>query len=334
MSKLVFKDFPGWRNGKEFLDVTLTQVAIDDNPAKVLAFVFFGHVNLDFDGSPTAYGPPRLSPDDGLGNAGNAQKGWFGVASASPGNYWVGQDLVVIDQNAPGFHPKGNPALPAEFPVVQQAQFGDPNPGFYVSTTPRNKLSFIGGVTPYRQISYVDASEVAFGALDLYLQRDRGVQIGDFGLALRHDLNRQSAFYFVDYGAWNHALGECSHRVGLDLGVTKLSPGRWDNNFPVSFILFPGTAIWRVFGDLELDDSVIERNVEAALSVLAKAENARDLPLLMAANETSPLGVAKGKAGLDAFRKAKGAHAWIAGSATTIHVGLAEFGFRKAGQPP
>ena len=74
--------------------------------------------------------------------------------------------------------------------------------------------------------------------------------------------------------------------------------------------------------------------MEAALSVLAKAENARDLPLLMAANEASPLGVAKGKAGLDAFRKAKGAHAWIAGSATTIHVGLAEFGFRKAGLAP
>ncbi len=334
MSKLVFKDFSGWRNGKDFLDVTLTQVSADDNPNKVLAFVFFGHVNLDFDGSPTAYGPLKVHPDDKLGNAGNIAQGYFGVASAAPGNYWVREGLVVIDTDAPGLHPGGNKALPVEFPVVQQTKFGDPKQGFYVSTTPRNKLAFIGGVTKYRQFVYVDASEVAFGALDLYLQRDRGVQMGDFELAVRHDQDRQSAFYFVDAGGWNHALGECSHRVGLDLGVTKLGPGHWDNNFPVSFILFPRTAIRRVFDDLELDDAAIRKNVETSLREIGKAENARDLPLLMAANEASPLGVAKGAAGLAAFRKAKGAHAWISGSATTIQIGLAEFGFRRAGPAP
>lgn len=54
MSKLLFKDFSGWRNGREFLDVALTRVSLDTQPDKALAFVFFGHVNLDFDGSPTA----------------------------------------------------------------------------------------------------------------------------------------------------------------------------------------------------------------------------------------------------------------------------------------
>ena len=332
MSKLIFKDFTGW-HGNDFPHVTLTQVSLDANPDKALAFVFFGHVNLDFDGSPTAYGPPHLNPDDFLGNAGNAAQGWFGVASAAPGNPFVQNGLIEIDRAAPGFHPHGNMKSPLQYPVKQQAKFGDPKPGFYVSTTPRNLASALGAITAYRQNSYVDASKVAFAALDLFLRRNHSVQLGDFGLAVRHDQDRTSGFYFVDIGGWHHALGECSHRVGLDLGVKKLGPGRWDNNFSVSFIVFPGTAI-SAHSSAVLDDATIRANLTAALSELARADNAHDLPLLMATNEKSPVGTAKGKAGLDAFRKAKGARAWELGSATTIHMGLVNFGFMKPGPRP
>jgi hypothetical protein len=330
MTKLLFKDFRGWRNGREFLDVALTRVALDSQPDKALAFVFFGHVNLDFDGSPTAYGPFRLNPDDALGNAGNATQGWFGVASAPAAHPFVTSRQIEIDQTAPGFHRDGNPKLPIQFPVVQQARFGDPKPGFFVSTTPRNLARSLGAITAFRQNSYVDASKVAFGALDRFLQSTHNVQLGDFGLAVRHDENRQSGFSFVDIGGWNHALGECSHRVGLDLGVRKLGPGRWDNNFPVSFIVFPRTAISSPFNVVP-GDSMIMSNLKAALSELARAENAHDLPLLMAINEKSPAGVAKGKAGLDAYRKAKGAHA---SNVATIHLGLATFGFQNPGLRP
>ena len=330
MSKLLFKDFSGWRNGREFLDIALTRVSLDTQPDKALAFVFFGHVNLDFDGSPTAYGPARLNPDDSLGNAGNAAQGWFGVASAAPANPFVTRNLVEIDRTAPGFHRDGNPKLPIQFPVVQQARFGDPKPGFYVSTTPRNLAHSLGAITAYRQNSYVDASKVAFGALDRFLQNKHNVQLGDFGVAVRHDHNRQSGFSYYDMGGWNHALGECSHRVGSDLGVRKLGFGRWDNNFPVSFIVFPQTAISSQFS-LVPNDATIKSNLTAVMSELARAENAHDLPLLMATNEKSPLGVAKGKAGLDAFRKAKSAHAWNLG---TIHLGLATFGFQNPGPRP
>ena len=44
----------------------------------------------------------------------------------------------------------------------------------------------------------------------------------------------------------------------------------------------------------------------------------------MATNEKSPAGAAKGKKGLDAFRKAKGSHP---GNVATINLGLATFGF-------
>ena len=330
MPKLLFKDFPGWRNGKEFLNMNLTRVSSDASPDTALAFVFFGHVNLDFDGSPTAYGPLRLNPDDSLGNAGNAAQGWFGVASAAPAHPFVTSRQVQIDQTAPGFHRDGNPKLPIQFPVVQQAQFGDPKPGFFVSTTPRNLAKALGSITAFRQNSFVDASKVAFGALDLFLQSKHGIQLGDFGLAVRHDQNRQSGFSFVDMGGWNHALGECSHRVGLDLGVRKLGPGRWDNNFPVSFIVFPRTAIASPFGGV-LSDGTIKTNLTNILRELARAENAHDLPLLMATNEVSPAGVTKGKAGLDAFRKLKGGHTWNLG---TINLGLATFGFMPPGPRP
>lgn len=333
MSKLVFKDFSGWRNGNDFLDVTLTQVAWDRSPDKPVAFVFFGHVNLDFDGSPTAYGPLRLNPDDALGNAGNAAQGWFGVASAAPGSSYVRDGLVEIDRTAPGFHPGGKTALPVQFPVVQQGRFGDPKPGFFVSTTPRNLVRGLGAITRFRQNSYVDASKVAFGALDRFLQLNHDIQLGDFGLAVRHDQDRQSGFYFVDVGGWKHALGECSHRVGSDLGVSKLGPGRWNNNFPVSFIVFPKTAIFTAF-DTALHDATIKTKLTASMNELARAENAHDLPLLMATNETSPAGVAHGKAGLEAFHRARGARAWDLKSATTIHIGLARFGFMKPGPRP
>ena len=75
MSKLLFKDFSGWRSVREFLNVALTRVSLDTQPEKALAFVLFGHVNLDFDGSPTAYGPARLNPDDALGKRGQRRSG-------------------------------------------------------------------------------------------------------------------------------------------------------------------------------------------------------------------------------------------------------------------
>jgi hypothetical protein len=331
MSKLLFKDFfEKWRTGTDFKDIALTRVSSDAQPDKALAFVYFGHVNLDFDGSPTAYGPLRLNPDDSLNNAGNPTQGWFGVASLPPTSAFVTSHLVEIDQTAPGFHPKGDKKKPVEFPVVQQARFGDPKQGFFVSTTPRNQAALLGAVTAFRQNSFVDASKVAFGALDLFLQRDHRIQLGDFGLAVRHDQNRQSGFSFIDVGAFKHALGECSHRVGLDLGVRKLAPGRWDNNFPVSFIIFPRTAISSGFGIVP-NDKTIESNLKAVLRELARAENAHDLPLLMATNEMSPAGAAKGKKGLDAFRKAKGSHL---GNVATINLGLATFGFMNPGARP
>ena len=198
MASLIFKDNPHtWHTGNDYTHVTLTHVSWDTAPAIDIAYIFFGHVNIDFDGSSTAYGPPGIQPrpDDDLGNAGNAVKGWFGVASLRDTDPLVINQTAKIDKNAPKYLGK--------YPVVQQEKNGDPHPDYYVSATPRPSGP------EYLQSSYIDSSEVSWGALDGAL-RHLGVRMGDYGLAIRHNQNLQSGFYFADAGNYSYALGECS----------------------------------------------------------------------------------------------------------------------------
>jgi hypothetical protein len=203
-----------------------------------------------------------------------------------------------------------------KYPVIQQEKNGDPNPGFYVSATPR------ASGPEYLQNSHIDASRVPFGALSGKLKA-LGFDLGDCGLAIRHNANLQSAFYFVDRGANNHALGECSHRVGKDLGGSG-GGGRFDNNFPVSFIVFPGSGNQDPSAVSAIPDAEIEAGVQSLLKPLSLASNADDLTLLMAFNEVSPPGRQHGKARLDAYH-AKPGHK--PASYATVNLGLRTFGF-------
>jgi hypothetical protein len=319
MPKLVFENQPGsWHTGSDFPRVQLTKVSWDTSPHHALAYVFFGHVNIDFDGSPTAYGPAGISPppDDDLGNAGNAAQGWFGVMSLSPSDNLVKSGQALIDQKAPNFKGK--------FPVVQQAKNGDPNPGYYVSTTPQ------AHGPSHHQNSYIDASRVPFGALDGKLKA-LGFKLGDYGLAIRHDENLQSAFYFADAGASRFALGECSHRVGKDLGGSGRA-SHFNNNFPVSFIIFPGSGSLLPQLILDLSDSTIETGLRPRLFDLSRASNAQDLALLMGFNEVAPRLVPRGEEKLAEYLRKSGhqkPHNYV-----TILLGLATFGFRPYASTP
>ncbi|MBZ5625823.1 MAG: hypothetical protein LAQ69_45095 [Acidobacteriia bacterium] len=283
-------------------------------PHHALAYVFFGHVNIDYDGSPTAYGPRQMmnpQPDDDLTNAGNATKGWFGVMSYSPSDPLVTSRKVLIDPTASQFLGK--------FPVIQRKLNGDPNPGFYVSTTPQAYGK------PYLQNSYIDASRVPFGALDGRL-RPLGLSLGDYGLAIRHDQNLQSAFYFVDSGATQYALGECSHRVGKDLGGTGRG-SHFNNNYPVSFIIFPrsGTGPPKLL--IEQSDATIQAALRPRLFDLSRASNAQELCLLMGFNEVAPTNLPRGKAKLDEYLRNPGRPK--PSNYATILLGLATFGFQS-----
>ena len=316
MPKLVFKDQPGhWRTGRDFPHVTLTKVSWDTSPEMALAYVFFGHVNIDFDGSPTAYGPPGINPqpDDDLGNAFDAVNGWFGVVALRPNDPLVTSGAALLDQKPALLH-KG------KFPVIQQARNGDPKPGYYVSSTPQP-------VGPIQlQNSYVDASEVPYGALSGQL-KSLGFALGDYGLAIRHDQNLQSGFYFVDIGPNTFALGECSHKVGKNLGGTGRA-STFNNNFPVSLIVFPDSGTLDPGGIVSLSDDQVEAALPRLLFNLSRASNAEELVLLMAFNEVLPPNVPQGKKKLDAYLKKPGSPK--PRNYATINLGLRTFGFSPA----
>lgn len=290
MAKLIFKNEPHvWHTGSDYKHVRLTQVSWDTSPGKAEAYIFFGHVNVDFDGSPTAYGPAGIQPppDDSLKNAWNDEKGWFGVVALEANDPLVKSGSAKIDKRLELLK-KG------KYPVIQQEKNGDPNPGYYVSSTPRPSSP------RHHQNSHIDASKIAFGALDKYLQK-LGVSLGDYGLAIRHDKFLQSGFYYVDMGGWKHALGECSHKVGKNLGGSGRG-NKFNNNYPVSFIVFPrsskfdGNGVAPRFTDDEIKDSL-----KPLLKNLSLAENARQLALLMGFNEIKPPGKPPGMKKLASF---------------------------------
>jgi hypothetical protein len=82
------------------------------------------------------------------------QRQWlvWRLRAVSENDALVKNGTVLIDKN-PALLKKG------KYPVIQQAKNGDPNPGYYVSQTSRKNGP------DYLQSSYVDASQVAFGAL-------------------------------------------------------------------------------------------------------------------------------------------------------------------------
>jgi hypothetical protein len=292
MAKLIFRDHPAvWHTGRDFPQVPLTRVSWDTAPDKAVAYVFFGHVNIDYDGSPTAYGPPGISPmpDDDLGNACCNVNGWYGVVALAKTDPRVLNGNAKIDEK-PGLLRNG------KYPVIQQAKNGDPKPGYYVSGTPRPTGP------SHLQNSYVDASRISYGALSGKL-RSLGFNLGDYGLAIRHDRPLQSGFYFVDIGGNNYALGECSHKVGKNLGGRGRA-SHFNNNFPVSFIIFPKSR--------EIDPnvgtpSILDARIRLALIPLVRklsmASNADELPQLMGFNETPPRTRPQGLSKLETFRR-------------------------------
>jgi hypothetical protein len=291
MANLVFKDHPAnWRTGRDFPHVPLTRISWDSFPERAIAYVFFGHVNVDFDGSPTAYGPPGINPmpDDDLGNAWNEDKGWFGVVALSENDQLVKNKIVKIDKKPELLHH-------GKFPVIQQAKNGDPNPGFYVSTTPR------ASGPAHLQNSYIDASQFSWGALSGRL-RSLGFNLGDYGLAIRHNQSLQSGFYFADVGGNTYALGECSHKVGKNLGGSGRA-SHFNNNYPVSFIVFPSSGDQDPEAVASISDDQIKASLTPLVRDLAGASNADELPLLMGFNEVQPPGRPQGTSKLEAYRK-------------------------------
>jgi hypothetical protein len=173
------------------------------------------------------------------------------------------------------------------------------------------------------QTSYIDASEISFGALSGKLKA-LGVSLGDFALAVRHDTNLQSPFYYADSGGNNHALGECSHKVGKNLGGSGRG-NHFNNNYPVSFIVFPESGDQDPLGIASVDDTQLKKALQPLLVALSRADNPEDLPLLMGFNEVAPPARPKGTSKLADFH-AHPAHPQPKNYATILQ-GLRTYGY-------
>jgi hypothetical protein len=225
------------------------------------ALLYRCKLNVDWDGAPTAYGKDRpdtashqfplqknLKPWERPANNGSLQD-----ARADSDGHWVGvfsatekKARKILVDNHQGFSqlkPNEQHAIfeqfldtrsdlrdvNGEFPVVQLAEMGGVEPGYYVS-----QCNATTGVTndAWDQRRYVDASTVPYAALPNLPH----VRLGDFGLIIRNSTGDSIGFFFGDTGAGSH-LGECSGAVKLEIASERNAE---DEDF--SFIVFPGSG--------------------------------------------------------------------------------------------
>jgi len=291
---LIFDDVDGPWQGNDFPNVSVVSVTFQ---GVLQAFVFLTHMNIDFDGAPNAYGPPEKEPLDTLDHAGQNTR-YYGLVAIRPDET---VDIVVPKQGKQTkllkelYNLKLDERFPdsqGRVPVVQQ---GGEYDGYFISITSRATRS-LAGANRFQQSTYVNSAKVAFGALSGRLQ-DKGVAFGNYGMAIRHDNGRQAGFVLMDGGHTSGrdvgAVGEVSYRVFLDVGGTPKTARQSvpNNNFPTTFMIFPNSR-------------------GPKLSTLAKADNADDLPMLIAFGEQAGDADKSGKSGKPLLDE------WVAGGRT------------------
>jgi hypothetical protein len=270
-------------------------------PSGFSAFVYQCWLNVDWDGAHRCYGLDR--PDDGGrrfplqkgltpwepgGGIRNARVG------ANMGNRW--SSIVVRDRKGatellekhfPGWgaldaaardrvlsqfwdNRKDTPfgsledvAGNGRFPIVQLRELGQPEPGYYVSTSNATTAPY-SYEREWDQNLYWDAGIVPYSVVP----RLPGVRKGDFALVIRNSTGDSTALMFGDTGGKGGStkLGECSGFLWQTLGQ------REDEDY--SFIVFPGSGSGDADGDApgRMDSMVRAQMVKIAKTGRALAE--------------------------------------------------------------
>lgn len=330
MPDLDFKLLGGSWHGNDLKNVEVVKIT----GTGISALLYTCFVNIDYDGAGNAYGPLEKDTLDVLQNAGYP-RWYYGLIALHPqARLWDMNDRSLKEFNigtkGPVVKDHYKLQLDARYPdskgrqpVVQQTGIYK---GYFISATSHRKQ----GSSIYEQSSYLDAASVPFGALSGELSRLGGVRLNDFGLGIRHNAPRQSAFHFADMGSTagdaKTAVGECSYKVFLDLGGPKKVRGRTpDNRFAVSFLVFPGS------GSGAADENTVAAGVRSQIARMGQADNAFELPLLMTFAGRADRGIT-GKSGLDEL-KASRSRAMSAtiktlpGNYRNVVAGLTAFGF-------
>lgn len=249
MASLTFTDIAEvgskGRDGGSFL------VRVTGDGGAANAVIYSGILNEDVDGAPQCYGRfPMDAGIDRLVNATNLVGGgmfnalpkgqlahpwrWVGVANMTHAEATAAGLLARLDERSElagrfsAAAPLNDPRFPPRFPVMRAD-----NNNFYVSTTALARNAALPATDPGH---WWDATTVNYAALTPPL-RDLGVQLGDFGLAIRRDNGTNSAFFFADAGG-GQKIGEMSRLL-----FRTLFPGNNQEEHLVSFIVFPGSRL-------------------------------------------------------------------------------------------
>jgi hypothetical protein len=180
------------------------------------AFFYEAGLTIDADGAPHAYHPNGKSGLDYLSNAGR------------PGNWWA----LVTDN-----------AKPSGRPIIQGAN--DPAPGFYISTTSLEDLSYDREDTR----RYVNAEAINFIVLPRRL--GLGARLGDLAVVIHPQTDVHVYAVYADVGPANKT-GEASIALANVLGIPS-SPKSGGIGHGIGYIVFPGSAQQRPLSQQEID---------------------------------------------------------------------------------
>jgi hypothetical protein len=229
------------------------------------AITFQCILNQDVDGAPHCYARFNPANPDGMNGGLDFLRNGTSDENArfqAAGNGWAWHGVVSRAAAEAGFDIDDQPALRdvgGTFPVFQ------PGKRFYVSRT----ATAANNLPETDQGRYWDATAVSYGAITPPLKR-LGVDLGDFGIAIRNDTGTSEAFFYGDAGG-QEKVGEVSTHV-----FQRLFPHDDQEDHPVTFVVFPGS------GSNPVERAQQDRAIRARLFGLSLADNTSEMIDVMA----------------------------------------------------
>jgi hypothetical protein len=217
-------------------------IRVEEELYRRSGIVFQCILNEDVDGAPHCYArfnpanpngknggldvlPNATSNENATFNAAGNSWSWVGVVSRTQADA-AAQHVDIDNRPELGDGTRNAHNQPApRFPVFQ------PGKHFYVSRT----ATVASAASDTDQSRYWDATAVSYGAITPPLKRI-GVELGDFGLAIRNDTGVSEPFFYADAGG-QEKVGEMSTHL-----FRRLFPGNDQEGHPVTFIVFPGSG--------------------------------------------------------------------------------------------
>jgi hypothetical protein len=171
------------------------------------SLIFRAKIAIDADGSPRAYHPKNTGLDDNA-RAKDGSGHWGSVALGSNGR-----------------------------PAVQKK--GDPNPGYYVSTTSLQNPK-LPKTDPRR---YVDSEKIPYFVMPDILMWPSNIRVGDMAYVFNSKNQKGGFAILADVGPTNR-LGEASIALAKKLGIANTSPRKGGLGTPdIIYVVFPNSGL-------------------------------------------------------------------------------------------